>query len=235
MRQQYFTFDGKSSRDFAVWINGGGTFGSPARDITSVQIPGRNGDLTIDNGRFLNTDISYQAYISEDFRRNFDAFKAWMESRSGYKRLADSYHPEYFRRARLKESIQPNMGAFNKFGTFEVIFDCDPRKFLKEGEKKREYTASGSLKNPTRFEALPLMRVYGTGTVTIGSVAVTINTANVYTDIDCELQEAYKGSTNCNGNITLGSGEFPKLKEGTNNIYLSGVSKVELTPRWWTI
>ena len=127
------------------------------------------------------------------------------------------------------------MGAFNKFGTFEVIFDCDPRKFLKEGEKKREYTASGSLKNPTRFEALPLMRVYGTGTVTIGSVAVTINTANVYTDIDCELQEAYKGSTNCNGNITLGSGEFPKLKEGTNNIYLSGVSKVELTPRWWTI
>ncbi len=235
MRKQYFSYDGKLSRDFCVWINGGGTFGSPQRDIQIVSVPGRNGDLSIDNERYLNIEISYEAFISENFRHNFDAFKAWMESRIGYKRLADTYHPEYYRRARLKEPIIPSMGAFNRFGTFTIIFDCDPRRFLKSGEKKQELTASKAIKNPTHFDALPLLRVYGTGTVTIGNIAVTINTAYVYTDIDCELQEAYKGSVNCNNNITLSSGEFPKLKAGSNNIYLSGVSKVEITPRWWTI
>lgn len=235
MRRQYFMFDGKSSRDFAVWINGSGVFKSPERDIKTIQIPGRNGNLTIDNGRYLNMEVRYPAYISENFKQNYDAFKAWMESRRGYKRLADSYHPDHYRRARFKGPLEPEMGALNRYGTFDIVFDCDPRQFLKDGEKTEDFTSSGFIMNPTHFEALPLMRVYGTGTVTIGSMAVTINSADVYTDIDCELQEAYKGSVNCNGNITLGSGEFPRLKEGSNNIYLSGVSKVELIPRWWTI
>lgn len=235
MRQQYFMFDGKSSRDFSVWINGGGTFGSPERDVQTIKVPGRNGDLIMDNGRYHNLDVIYQAYISEDFSQNFGAFKAWIESRRGYKRLADSYHPDHYRLARLKEPLQPSMGAFNRYGTFDIVFDCDPRKFLKDGEKQNVYTSSASLINPTQFEALPLLRVYGTGTVTIGNISVTINSADEYTDIDCEIQEAYKGNQNCNENITLSEGEFPILTPGGNNISLSGVTGIELTPRWWTI
>lgn len=235
MRQQYFMFDGKSSRDFAAWINGNGIFDSPERDTENIQIPGRNGDLTIDNGRYRNLKLRYPSYIREDFQQNFDALKAWLESRRGYKRLVDSYYPDRFRRAKFKGPLEPAMGALNRYGTFEIAFDCDPRHFLKDGEKTKDFTSSGSIMNPTHFDALPLMRVYGTGTVTIGDVAVTIRSADVYTDIDCELEEAYKGSVNCNDNITVGSVDFPRLKEGSNNIYLSGVSKVELMPRWWTI
>lgn len=233
--KQYFNFDGKSSRDFEVWINGGGTFNAPERDMETVQIPGRNGDLSIDNGRYKNIDIKYPAFIVEAFRTNFDGFKAWLESKQGYKVLTDTYHPEYYRLARLKEPILPEMGAFNRFGIFDIIFDCDPRRFLNTGKNIKTLTASGVIKNPTLFDALPLLRVYGTGTVTIGGVAVKINVANEYTDIDCDMQEAYKGTTNCNNNVTLSSGEFPKLSPGNNNIYLSGVGKVEITPRYWTI
>lgn len=232
---EYFTFDGKSSRDFEVWISGSGTFGAPERDVSVVSVPGRNGDLSIDNGRYKNIDIKYPAFIVEAFRMNFDGFKAWLESKQGYKVLTDTYHPEYYRMARVKGGLAPSMGTLNRNGTFDIVFDCDPRRFLNTGKNVKAFTASGVMKNPTLFDALPLLRVYGTGTVTIGSVAVKINTANEYTDIDCDMQEAYKGTANCNNNVTLSSGEFPKLSPGSNNIYLSGVSKVEITPRYWTI
>ena len=127
------------------------------------------------------------------------------------------------------------MQVQNKMGSFDLVFDCDPRMFLKSGEETLSLTAGISLNNPTLFDALPLIRAYGTGTLTIGSCSVTISTANSYTDIDCEAQEAYKGSTNCNNNIILTNGEFPKLSAGINSISLTGLSRLEITPRWWTL
>lgn len=232
---QYFMFAGKSSEDFETRISGSGTFISPAREVESFQVPGKNGDLHIDSGRYSNITITYPAYITHDFEQNYNALKAFLLSHTGYEELADTYHREHFRLARAMGNITPQMTTLNREGSFELSFDCDPRLFLKKGKETRELTASAVIINPTRFRAKPLMRVYGTGTVTIGNTAVTINSASVYTDIDCELEEAYKGSTNCNGNITLASGKFPALEPGNNNIYLSGVSKVELTPRWWTL
>ena len=84
--------------------------------------------------------------------------------------------------------------------------------------------------------ALPLIRVYGTGALAIGNVTITINSASGYTDIDCDLMDAFKGSTNCNGNITLTSGEFFYLDPGENGIsFGSGITKVIVKPRWWIL
>lgn len=232
---EYLTFDGTSSRDFEVWISGNGTFDAPERDVESIAIPGRNGDLHIDNGRFQNIPITYPAFISKDFKHNFDAFKAFMLSKRGYKRLEDSYHPEYYRMAVYKSAISPTMAPLNRMGSFDVIFDCDPRRFLKSGDRSLTFTAGASLKNPTLFDAKPLIRAYGTGYFIISGIRVNITTANEYTDVDCELQEAYKGTTNCNGNITLVNGEFPILKSGINTIVISGLSRLDITPRWWSV
>lgn len=229
----FFTFDKKSSRDFEVWISGSGTFISPKRDVTMVSVPGRNGDLTIDNGRFENVLIEYPAFIVKNFDQNYNAFKAYLSSKRGYKRLEDSYHPDYYRMALFSEALEPEMTALNRAGRFDVVFNCDPRIFLKT--KDYEFTAAGSIKNPTLYDALPMIRAYGTGSFTIGATTVTISSANVYTDIDSEIQEAYKGDTNCNNNITLSNGEFPTLAPGINNISLSGISRLIINPRWWTV
>ncbi len=233
--RQYFTYNGKSSKDFEVWISGSGVYNSPGRDIDTIAVPGRNGDLTIDNGRFFNIDIVYPAFIFESFLSNFSAFKAYMASIRGYKRLEDTYHPDHYRLARFKSELQPEMNVHNKIGSFDLVFDCDPRRFLKTGEVPFMLTSAGTIKNPTQFDSLPLIRAYGTGTLTIGDCSVVISTANVYTDIDCEAQEAYKGSTNCNNNIILGNGEFPKLSPGNNSISFTGLTQVDITPRWWTV
>jgi phage-related protein len=68
--------------------------------------------------------------------------------------------------------------------------------------------------------------------MTINGVTLAISSADVYTDLDCNIQEAYKGSTNCNGNVT---GDFPELVPGSNTIRFSGFSKLEIVPHWYTI
>lgn len=230
---EYLTFAGKSSEDFKAHISGSGTFVSPTRDVESIAVPGRNGDLHIDNGRFENMTITYPAFITEDFNENYSALKAFLCSQRGYKVLADSYHPDHYRKAMFNGGITPNMATLNRAGSFDLAFDCDPRLFLKDGDKITTINASGEIFNRTQFSSKPTIRAYGTGTLTIGNISIEITSADEYTDINCELQSAYKGSINCNSNIILTNGAFPELIPGLNEITYSGI--LEITPKWWTV
>jgi phage-related protein len=64
---------------------------------------------------------------------------------------------------------------------------------------------------------------------------VTISSADEYTDIDCEIMDAFKGSVNCNSNIQTTDNKFPVLRSGDNNITKTGITRLEITPRWWTV
>lgn len=231
----WFRFDDKNSKDFNVFISGEATFVSPEKDIDVIAIPGRNGSLSISNGRFQNMTISYPAFIVHDFVNNFNALKSHLLSKDGYQRLSDTYDSDHYRLARYNASLSAEMTQLNRQGTFSIDFDCDPRRFLRSGEKSITYTAAGSIKNPSQFDALPLIRAYGTGKFTIGDIEVEITSADGYTDIDCELQEAFKGSTNCNNNITLSDGIFPKIEPGSNDITITTITQLDIIPKWWTI
>lgn len=231
----YFMYNNKSSMDFGVWISGEATYQSPDRDMEEVAIPGRNGTLSLDNGRFQNLIIPYRAFITDDFERNFSAFKAFLMSVKGYGKLADTYHPEYFRLARFVSAIQPEMTQYNRRGQFTVNFDCDPRCFLKSGDRMRHIETGDTIRNSTLFTAKPFIRVYGTGAIAIGDCTVQVTSADVYTDIDAETQEAYQGNTNCNNNIVLVNGEFPTLAPGVTEITFTGFTEAYIMPRWWTI
>ena len=55
-----------------------------------------------------------------------------------------------------------------------------------------------------------------------------------YVEVDSELMSAYKGETLCNDKILFT--RFPELEPGENMIQVStGISKVEIIPRWRTI
>lgn len=233
--ENYITFGGKNLRDFGVWVSGGGTFNSPARTVERVSIPGRSGDLTMDRGRYPNVSLSYDAFISRDFSRNIAALRAYLGSCVGYKRLEDTYHPDEFRMAMVTDGISATTTPRNLAGTFKLAFNCKPQRWLKSGETPVTITGSGTLRNPTLYAAKPLLRAYGTGTLTIAGVRVQITAANQYTDIDCELMDAFKGSTNCNNNIVLTNGKFPELPPGDIAISTTGLSSLVVTPRWWTI
>lgn len=236
--QNYFIFDGVSTLDYGMLINGSGVFESPEPDLEYVQIPGRNGNLIYDNNRFENIDVSYSpVFAVRDFRARAKAFQAWLLSHRGYYRLEDSYQPDYFRMASVREAIEvQDIAWVNNAGALSVTFDCKPQLYLKSGETVTTLTASGSVTNPTAYTALPLLNVYGTGTLTVGSVSIVIESHSyTYAVIDCETQDCYYGANNLNPKITIGD-YFPTFPSGSTTITLGdGITKVEITPRWWTI
>ena len=75
MRKDFFIFGGVSSLDYGVLLDGSGTTTAPERDVMTVTIPGRSGDLLVDAGRWKNTTVSYPCTIAREFEGRFAAFK----------------------------------------------------------------------------------------------------------------------------------------------------------------
>ena len=222
-RRMTFTFDGVVSSTYGVYISGGGTFNAAARDYETLEIPGRDGVLTLDNGRFESIRHSYDAFIVPGFSANVEGLRNQLMARRGHKRLTDGYH-----------TVEPTDTL--REGRLEIVFTRDPRRFLVSGETVTTLTADGSLTNPTLFEARPLLRVYGTGQLGVGDQYITISQADSYTDIDCEMREAFKGTVSKNQYITLTGDDFPVLHAGSTGLQLgSGITRVEITPRWYRL
>lgn len=234
----FFIANGKSSKDFNVYLTDAAAYGIAEKDSEVVSIKGRSGDLILDNKRYKNKKFSYPAIINEDFDKNFSALMNYLLSQQGYIKLEDSFSPEVFVWARYVGETNPKKTISDaKTGKFELTFDRKPQRYLKQGEYPLEITSNTTINSNNIQTALPIIRAYGTGTFSIGGVAVQITSANGYTDIDCEMQEAYKDTlaTNCNGNIVLVNGKFPGINYGDNAITLSGITKLEIKPRWWTL
>lgn len=234
--RNYFTLDGVDSRNFGVYISGQGTFSAPARSYELLSVPGRNGDLVGTETRFENGELTYPAFIYSNFKQNIADFRAFLNSLFGYHRLVDSYHPNEFRMVFFQGEFDPEVTAKNDAASFDITFNCKPQRFLTSGETYVNLYADGTITNPTRFNSQPILRVYGAGNLGINGDTITISQANVFTDIDCELMDAYKGAVNCNQNVTLSNYNFPVLVPGENNFSLgTGITRVRILPRWWTI
>ena len=86
-----------------------------------------------------------------------------------------------------------------------------------------------------------MLAVTGMGDLVIGEYSMTIRGyASQVIYIDCETMEAWEmvGGVMISRNdyIQNAGEEFPVLKPGANSITLgSGITRVEITPRWWRI
>lgn len=230
----YFSLKGVPSTRYGIIISGAGAYAAPARSYESVSVPGKNGDVFFDNGRYENIIVPYEAGVMTASK--VDDFRAWLLSHTDYCRIEDTYHPNEYRIGKPVNGLIPDMQVMLKMGKFTVYFNCKPQRFLKAGEDARTFTASGSISNETLYTAKPLIRVYGTGTLRIGSVTVTIKSHSLsYIDLDCEIQDATCGATNANSYIALSGDSYPVLAPGTNSITITGLSRVSITPRWWTL
>ncbi len=231
--REYLYFDGKASTDYGLYITDAGIYSRPARKYDKVHVPGRNGDLILEEESFDNQEVTYPAILVNDYDNNYDAWEAFLLAHKGYHKLSDSYKPDEFRMATFSriEDVKTKTNA--KGGTFKMIFDCKPQRYLKSGEKKHEITSfPAAFKNPTQFKAYPLITLYGSGTLTIGDISIVLNTTSASVVIDCELCEALVAAENLN--ITTTGGKFPYLAAGLNTITWTG-SKIEIIPRYYTI
>ena len=226
-----------TSTTYGVYISGSGVYNSPARAVNFSNVPGRNGAIIL-NGyeRFDNIEVTYPGFIFNTFKTKVDEFRARMSMYGFYQKLSDTYHPNEYRMGVFVRGLTVTPTKPLDAGKFDIVFNCKPQRYLNSGDTVQTFTADGIINNPTLYSAAPLLRVYGTGTVGIGLGSITISQADVYTDIDCDLGVAYKGSTNMNAYVSASGVDFPVFGSGNNNVTLgTGITKVEITPRWWTL
>lgn len=213
-------------------------YSAPAPDITMQTIPGRSGDLIIDNGRYKNVDVSYTCAIvtTEEFCRAARRIRAALLSQgNGYKRLFDSYDADYFRLATIEKAVTITQNGIHD-GALSVTFNCKPFQYSHAGQRVITLTGGGKIVNYEKFPALPYIKIIGNGAVTlnVNGVEFPISEVNEYVEIDSESMNTYKGAEN--KNATAANLIYPSFSAGENSIGWTGdVSAVQIIPRWRTL
>lgn len=241
----YFNFNGKDSRDFGIMVRDKSTYKKPERDKEFISVPGRSGDIIVDNGRYKNFDMSYgitlfSPEITNDTNENLDLayasydLKNWLSADDSYYRLFDSYDPFYFFEACLTGEIY-----FETFSTHiaktELSFNCKPYRYRFDGENMISFEKTGVLVNPEIHNSLPYFKIYGNGDLTlhVNGQQCTIYGVSTYVEIDSDIMNTFKGVENWNGRF---SGAYPELQVGKNSIAVSGdANLIQVIPRWRTI
>ena len=144
-----------------AYIWGAGQYSAPARSVDFIEVPGRNGDLLIDNGNYTNTKAVFDVVITKDVKENTDRLKHLLYSQKGYQRLYDSDLKGFYRMASFNRGFEiPSTDG----GIVRIEFDCKPFKYDISGEEKIVLSgalASAYLENPYFVEAKPLIKITG--------------------------------------------------------------------------
>lgn len=215
---KYFTYDGESSRDYDVYLTGDGVFNAPERAVEMVEIPGRNGNYALDQGKFNNISVTYTAgivdYSESDFADKVSAVRNWLCSKVGYKRLSDDYNPNEYRMAVYKSGVNIEHEDL-RTGTFEITFDCKPQRWLTSGETAVTVGNGGILKNPTPFESEPLLAVDGYGTIGFNGHEVEIENVTIG-NIQIASKKQYSSGWGSGTQVRTQSLSMDSLNNGDN-------------------
>lgn len=178
-RYEGFIFDGENSRDYGVYVTDVEVFGTPVRSVEMVQIPGRNGAFALDKGSWENIEVTYKCAIGcetpADFKAGISAFRNMLASRIGYKRLEDEINADEYRMALYKGGM--SVPTINKeTATFDVVFECQPQRYLKSGETAVSVSSGDTISNPTLYDASPLLefRAAAAGDISINDDVINI-------------------------------------------------------------
>lgn len=248
-----FTFNGTNSLEYGVFITDKNSYNRPERDISFISVPGRNGDLIIDNGRYKNVNIKYGLRMVvphiywpyENISPAIDTVVNWLSPTTNYYKLTDSYNPDYYRYACITSALTFNQ-KHSDIVDFSVTMSAKPYKYRHDGNTATTITSTTTLYNNENAAALPLIRLYSSDeynqktesqkqttsvSFVINGTVFPVYNVNTYVDIDSELMSVYKSNTNMNKYYTITN--FPVLGQGASTVGLvSNAKKIEIIPRW---
>lgn len=228
-----FTFNSKKSSDLGLIVEKATINKTPARPYDLQKIPGRAGMLIVNSSidELENVEITYTVGC-KDISANRDAIAECLFGASSYAKLIDSSDADCYRMAVCTSGQDWDEQILN-FGTAKLVFSCKPFRFLTSGDTKTTLTAAGQITNPTAYSALPYIKIYGSGNITlsIGGQAFPFFNIGSYIECDSDLQMVYTGTSGKSDRANFDT--FPELVPGDNTVSWTGtVSKVEIIPHW---
>ena len=144
-RDDYLVFGNASTKDYGVGIYGDKLADPPEREYEYVSVPGKNGDLIIDKGRYKTKTVPYKAYIIDKYAANVMGLRNALLTQKGYQRLEDTINPDEFRMGQVIPFEVDEVGVL-RAGEFTIQFNCKPQRFLKSGETPISFSAAGSIR-----------------------------------------------------------------------------------------
>ena len=244
--QGLIKWGGEDSTNYGIVVRDSPVFDKPKRKQTIFSVPGRNGAILFQQDAFEDVVRTYPVWIAEEMEEDsggvvtgtlserVSAVTAWLNSKTGYQELEDSFEPDFYRLAYYSgdDSFSDDM---LQYGQADLRFTCRPERFYKYAKTAVEVANGATMTNPTKFASKPLIHIEGSGNVTItfGGKSITADVFD-YINIDCDTMNEYRLTTeNRNDKIT---GSFPSLLPDSNSIVITGTTTlVTITPRYFTI
>ena len=202
----------------------------------TINIPGRNGALHIDEGAFnVRTGaVDCYALSASDVAGAMATISGWLFQPDGYRKLQVSDDTGHYWYARIVNAAQiaTRLAMLNPFS---IEFECKPFRLVNGSETYVPVTVLTELSNPTGFNAYPLLEIIASaeGTVSNSNGSVTVNAAGTYI-IDCEEMRAYTSGGDA-ADYLISSDAFPYLPPGTSGFTISNTITLKVAPRWHTI
>lgn len=169
-------FGDVDSSDYGIYITGEGVYNAPERAVEFVDVPGRNGAIVLDQGRFNNITLTYPAgtfgKTQEEFREAVRDFRNAVMSLRGYQRLEDSYHPDEYRMAIYVVGLEVSPVHYGTAGEFEIVFECKPQRWLSCGDYPVPVESGQFVDNPTRFDSKPILLTEGYGMINFNGYSI---------------------------------------------------------------
>ena len=221
--------DNQNTKTLGFALVGRPNIPSANKRYESTEVEGRDGSLT----RFLGYEdlkfsLNFNILFQSDIKQKLREIKGMFAQAST---LSFDDGPNFYYKIK-QDQISETESVIKASGVFSVDFVAEPFEYQKTSSAA--YTTKPIiLTNQATAEALPLIKVTGTGTVVlnVNGTGITLTGLTSSIVLDSELQEAYTGlTTNMNSSM---NGEFPILRTGNNTITWTGtVTKVEIDPKW---
>ncbi len=231
--KNYVIFKGVNSNTYSnLIISELPCISKPELRVDTTEIDGKDGDI-IDELGYASYDKTLKIALKSS--ENIDEIIKFF---SGSGNIVFSNEPDKYYKAYIYEQI--DFERLLRFKEADITIHVQPFKYLlNEEDVVLNITNQTSLtvNNQGLEKSKPILKLYGSGTITVSlngltAFTVTIDEDDDYIVIDSMEEEAYNDTELKNRNM---SGEFPLLETGNNTISWTGsLTKIEVTPnsRW---
>lgn len=213
---QTFTFNGTASTTYDITVKKLPVITTAERDIESIKVDGRNGNLHIDNETYNSVNVTMEIIIND--LTELDAIKGWL---TGIGTIIFSDRPTLQYTAVIKNQLSYDMYAYNS-KIVPIQMELNPLGLSTTLTSVTKTTSPASFTVAGTFEAKPSLEIKGTGeaTITLNGTEFTLSDCDTTAYIvDCDLMNVTKSGANVNDEFT---GNFPSLVVGTNTLTWTG-------------
>ena len=127
-KQGLLIYGGESSEDYGMVVSEAPAFDRPVRKFESVSVPGRNGAILFQQDAYEDTVRTYRVWLTPNIKDLYETvnwFMSWLDSKTGYQRLEDSFEPEIFRLAYFSGGTEFS-NKMIQCGEADLQFTCRP-------------------------------------------------------------------------------------------------------------